>query len=887
MSLPTPPVVPVSPLLAAALSYAARGWAVFPLHSPLQPRNICSCMRSDCDRVGKHPRTQNGLSDATTDAEQIRAWWSRWPTASVGLRTGNGLVVVDCDPGRADTEAFERSLPATLTALTGGGGRHYFFAGAAPCSQDRLAPGVDVRGDGGYVVAAPSLHASGRRYGWDLGSPETVADLPNELASQLQRPVPGAPEGAPTLPQPGSPKATRRARAWLAKRAPAISGQQGHTHTLTTAAHVLAFGLDEVTAFAELWAWNLRCEPPWSEHDLRRKVSEAAKSQILADLLAKRAAAPPPRDPSDPRPVIRIGVDLHRVVAEAVVALGKDLRTYQRGGQLVHVARDEAITNTLLVRAMRPATVKVRLSACAAWEKLDGRSNSFCPASPPDDVVQAVACAGEYQGVRPLVGLLEAPALIEGGEVLQEPGYDARSGYLYDPQIQFPSIPAQPTREDALAALGQLEEIFMDFPFARDEHASAAVAALLTCFARPAIAGPVPMFAVDATTAGTGKGRLVDAISILFLGREAPKTGLPEDEDELAKTLTSIVNEGAPLGILDNVTKPVTSKQLDLTLTSNFLKQRILGTNTTASVPHRTVWFLTGNNVELGGDLHRRVIPVRLESKLENPEARNDFRHPDLLAWVLAERPRLAVAALTILRAFVVAGCPLSESWRPLGSFEAWSALVPPALTWLDRADPCDARADLSAHDSNKGALLVLVEHWKTLDPMNRGVTASAIVQTLWPVGSPPPQSPGHPELREALEQLTGAAQGKPPSTLRVGHVLKRFRRRVVNDMSLDSRTIKGGAQAWQLRHTPHSSQDRSVQNSGSRGDDYRKSDEERVKPRQTTLSSPHIISPYRPHGSHPSSIVTPGGSGSGGGSEDPERDAIQGEQVGSGGGGT
>jgi len=798
-------------LLDAALSYAARGWPVFPVHTPTEGK--CSCDRHNCDRSGKHPRTAHGLKDASTDPEQIRAWWTTWPTANIGLRTGNGLVVVDCDPGRSDTEGFERALPDTLTVHTGGGGRHYFFRGKAPCSQNRLAPGVDVRGEGGYVVAAPSLHASGRSYSWDVGSSEELAELPAELAEAAARkpaPAPGAPSvplrapaavpaASPAASAPVTPKAIRRARAWLAKRPPAVEGEGGDQHTFESCIHVLGFGLDQTTAFVELWPWNLRCEPPWPEDKLRRKISEAAKSDVLAGLIASRSAPSTAVDPS--KPTIRIGVDLHRVVAEAVRAIGADDRTYQRGGQLVHVTRDEGITDTLVVRRMQPATIKVRLTACANFTKPDSRSGGDVSATPADDIVQAIAAQGEYPGVRPLVGLLEAPALLADGQVLQTAGYDQGSGYLYDPRETFPAVAANPTRDEALAAIAQLEEVFVDFPFARPEHASSALAFLLTVLARPAIAGNVPIFLVDATTRGTGKGRLVDAVSTIVLGRDAPKTSIPEDDDtEMGKLIMSIVSEGAPLVVLDNVTRAVVSKSLDLAITSTVLKQRLLGHNSiTIHVPHRAVWSITGNNVEMGGDLARRAIPIRLESKLENPEGRTDFRHPHLLAWVRENRPRLVHAALTVLRAWVVAGSPRPTKFAPLGSFEEWSSLVPCALTWLGRTDPLLGRADLEGGDRAKTSLLGVLEGWRLLDPTNEGISGARIASTLWPVGSPPPVSPGWPELREAFEGLTGTPGGKPPSGLKVGQSLGRVRRRVVGGCSLDSRKGHGSQTLWFL----------------------------------------------------------------------------------------
>jgi putative DNA primase/helicase len=168
-----------------ALAYAARGWAIFPVHS--LTNGVCTCGRDECESAGKHPRTKTGLKEATTDAEQIREWWSRWPGANVGLATGavSGLLVldVDVDSGGEESattlEAEHRHLPATVTALTGGGGRHLLFRHPGEevrNSAGRLGPGLDTRGDGGYVVAPPSLHASGRRYLWQAGkSPDEVA----------------------------------------------------------------------------------------------------------------------------------------------------------------------------------------------------------------------------------------------------------------------------------------------------------------------------------------------------------------------------------------------------------------------------------------------------------------------------------------------------------------------------------------------------------------------------------------------------------------------------------------------------------------------------------------------------------------------------------------
>jgi hypothetical protein len=180
----------------AALWYARHGWRVIPLHSIRDGR--CTCGRSDCNSPGKHPRLADWPTQATTDEQTIIAWWARWLDANVGIVTGAGLLVVDIDPSHdgdtslADLERQYAPIPDTPRGLTGGGGGgvHYYFTIVQTVgNRVGLAPGIDVRGDGGYVVAPPSLHASGRRYAWELGaSPNDVplAPVPCWLLERLR-----------------------------------------------------------------------------------------------------------------------------------------------------------------------------------------------------------------------------------------------------------------------------------------------------------------------------------------------------------------------------------------------------------------------------------------------------------------------------------------------------------------------------------------------------------------------------------------------------------------------------------------------------------------------------------------------------------------------------
>jgi hypothetical protein len=176
----SPAVMPATDarMLNAALRYAAHGWPVFPLHSI---RNDGRCTCSDPDEcgtnAGKHPRTEHGLHDATVDEAQICKWWRRWPNANIGVPTGaaSGLMVLDIDPRHGGSESLEvllrkfGPLPNTLEQLTGGDGRHIVLKHPGGHIPSRALPGaigIDVKADGGYIVVAPSLHRSGKRYAW-------------------------------------------------------------------------------------------------------------------------------------------------------------------------------------------------------------------------------------------------------------------------------------------------------------------------------------------------------------------------------------------------------------------------------------------------------------------------------------------------------------------------------------------------------------------------------------------------------------------------------------------------------------------------------------------------------------------------------------------------
>lgn len=187
-------------VLAAALQYIERGWAVFPLHTVVVGEGAlqCTCGQVNCSDAGKHPRLTRGLKDASKDRATIEGWFGASAEPSnIGIVTGmiSGITVLDIDtgPGKAGAETWaaitqEHGEAPTVSAITGSGGFHMFYAynSALKTAANVLGDGVDVRNDGGYVVAAPSRHRSGGVYAWEQFD-GALAPLPPHLSRPKER----------------------------------------------------------------------------------------------------------------------------------------------------------------------------------------------------------------------------------------------------------------------------------------------------------------------------------------------------------------------------------------------------------------------------------------------------------------------------------------------------------------------------------------------------------------------------------------------------------------------------------------------------------------------------------------------------------------------------
>ncbi|WP_437731282.1 hypothetical protein [Sorangium sp. So ce1335] len=534
----------------------------------------------------------------------------------------------------------------------------------------------------------------------------------------------------------------------------------------------------------------------------------------------------------DDRLEIVVSTEEHEVNDAAVQALTSVAGVYQRGWMLVDTVREQATIpwlaraeGALRIRPIPQPRLRELLTVAARWVRpstdRETGETTMTPAHPPDWSVRAVSERGEWEGMPRLTAITECPVLRHDGSLIEVPGYDARSGILHAPSLDFPAIPHRPTREHARAAADRLLDVVSDFPFETEVHRAAWLASLLTPLARFAFAGPAPMFVISGNVRGVGKTLLARLVGEIVTGRPMATMAQVDNEEEERKRITCIALEGDPLVLVDNITRPLGSGTLDKALTDVVWGERLLGSNTRPQLPMLATWYGTGNNVAFRGDTARRCCVIRIDSPLEKPETRDDVRRPNLIAYVREHRAELVSAALTILRAWAATGAhvhtlqPRMQSW---GSFDEWSRVVRGAIVWLGLPDPGEARGSADDEDDPEAAAIEqLVAGWAKacadISPERQACTVAQVLDALQQDDADraamrmqhAPKPAKWPVLRAALAELvSGVPAGKLPNVKQVGYLLRRYRNRNVGGRKLHA-WKSGGAFVWAVVPTRRS----------------------------------------------------------------------------------
>ena len=492
------------------------------------------------------------------------------------------------------------------------------------------------------------------------------------------------------------------------------------------------------------------------------------------------------------------GRPMREITQDAVAALQRgnevESRFFRFGTGLVRLRRTPAVVTELLTRSalrgeldrLADFAVVPPSSALARAPEVELEPR---PVPPPYFVVDDLLALPEPDLPR-LTRVATVPTFVAaagGVRLLAEPGYDMNSGILLDlSQLgQVPELPPQ-------VALDLLtKELLGDFPFADDASRCHAMAALFQPFVRDLVEGPTPLLAIDAPTARTGKTLLASCVSALVTGTTAHPMFLPRDDDELDKRIIASLLAGHAVVLIDNVARMLDSPSLSAALTADVYRGRLLGRSTILELPNRALWLVTGNNLDLSGEIQGRSLSCRLDASMEHPGRRGNFRHRHLLSWVKDNRARLVGAVLALVRAWVTAGMPAPTAPNALlGGFEGYVCVVGGILEYLEIPGfLCDRERLAAARGSGGGEWEALCHRLRETFGDHAFTAREALVEARGRDGAEP--------LLVNIWNGWGALS----ASQRLGHALHRHRDRrygpfVIRQVEPDSHS---GAQRFQL----------------------------------------------------------------------------------------
>jgi hypothetical protein len=410
----------------------------------------------------------------------------------------------------------------------------------------------------------------------------------------------------------------------------------------------------------------------------------------------------------------------------------------------------------------------------------DTNAHGEIPARPPIDLLQNMIVMPDSR-LPHLRGVTTIPTFAPDGTLHSRAGYCSSTELVFSPLpgVEELDVPENPTDNELASAVEYvLTELLGDFPFVNQASKAHVFAALLLPLIRPMVEGPTPLHLISKPKGGTGATLLAELIGGISCGKVSLQP-VPNDEAETRRSLLAVLREDPAVIILDNV-RSLGGAALPSCLTSETYQDRAIGSSLLLKVRNRCLWLATGNNPALSDEMARRTVTIRLDTGLENPDLRDDFRHPDLKAWVIENRLSLIWSMVTIVRAWITCGRPPGP--RTLGSFESWARIIG-GILGVARVDGFltgveEARVK---SDEQTAAFGVFVEAWAAAH-RNQEVTCGTLL-----------------DCAEGLDLGPGDCRSR---SIRLGILLGQRTDQRFGEWRVEKKDGKtNGYQYWRLRH--------------------------------------------------------------------------------------
>jgi hypothetical protein len=682
---------------------------------------------------GKIPTEKNWAARDRESATLAKKWAE---AGNVGIRTGKnsgGLVVVDIDDG-ADISDFD--FPDTVTVMTGSGGFHlyFYYQKKLKNSASKIGPKIDIRADGGQVVAVGSIHNKTKKpYRYASGlSPKDVeiATLPAWIVKRLSSKKTTTKKKRSKLE--GDPDAIAYANAALEfeREAVSVSDEGERNDNLNKSAFSIgtlvgAGLLDKRIAMATLESAADACG--LIDADGLSSVRATIRSGIESGQLEPRdipnrldepvardggstEESPPPSDDKDlprakvlrERPTIKVpGSHLTKKgysevsndeFAKAVVkALPEDV-IYNRGGVLVEILGEPGHRKLEIVTSDRMRIIIDRHMRLVLNARKSKKLCQLYRNATREWANLIIASINDSIGIRPMNLFTNYPVYNTEWKI-SKPGW--HEGTFYDEPPELSGI-----KPKVDVGWGIIEDLLVDFPFSGDADMENFVSLLLTPMIKPAILGNVPLFLVKSSLPRTGKTKLAEQVlGGIYLGEETPAMQWSSNEDERDKRILAVLKQGDTLLHVDNVSAYMDSPALASLVTSKYYQGRLLGKSQMMRLENSLTIVATANNPRATGEIVKRTVPITLQPETESPELRDDFKHPHLFKYVLNRRPRVWEWMMGMIEHYKNSGFPATK--MKMGGFEGWMSAMSGVMhcgnavkwmsnwqTWVKEADP-------------------------------------------------------------------------------------------------------------------------------------------------------------------------------------------------------
>lgn len=528
--------------------------------------------------------------------------------------------------------------------------------------------------------------------------------------------------------------------------------------------------------------FDAQAEPPSDPFDVISEPSDPFDTIVEVSIQGSSSSKPAPPGQTQPQKKEKPPFDskeFAREVFTVCTELGEKRQLFVRAGELVIVGGHPGEREIMPVR--RWQALYELLSRAGILQAHHNRL-----------LCEAIVFRQAWTMLPPLRAIIRAPLLRPGGQLLANAGYDADTELWLDwvgPPI---NIDTKVGRQAATAALGRLKKRVETVPFVQELDLAVFLTGLVTTLQAPVLPAK-PATGISSPTAGTGKGLVVDLVSLIVTGELAAPFNAGAHGDETDKRLDTALLEGHAILAVDNVNGVLASDRLCSVISQVSTSVRILGQSQSRRVTSPPIW-LNGNRLQIIGDLCRRVLVAKIDAQCEAPEDR--VFQGAILAEVLRDRGQHISDILAILVAYH--NCSKGDAsigGHPLGSFEEWSRTVRDPLVWAGLPDAAQAIKANRTNDpklQSEAALLALIVEKENLKL--GGFRISELIDTALSDHRPAEGAPGI--LREKLLELTGRPDLQ---TVAIGLAFAKLEGRIIGGLAVSSRLDRSKIKIWSV----------------------------------------------------------------------------------------